>query len=803
MTPDDNSTSPPWLHNPGVDVAAEKDDPNSNPAHDDEQTDDAAISGEATATSGEATAISGEATATSDEATATSAEADVPTPDAETVDPESADEPEQAAGILPPVPDSIEQTTFAPQFGQEQFGPFSPPPGGPPGSFAPGGQFPPNQGFPPGGFPPPEHGGPFAPGQGFPSGGFAPPEHGGPFAPPGEQGQFPPPGEQSYFPPPGEQGQFAPPGGPNEQGYFPPPGGPNEQGYYPPPGGPDGPGYFAPPGEQGGFPPPGGPGEQGHFPPSGGNPAEQGYFSRPGEPGRFAPPGDPGQFGPSGGSGEGGYLPPSGGPADSGRFPPPAGQYPADATEKYSAAPGDSNSFAPASYGEMRQETPYGEVRQEIGADGMVRRVFDEEQSAPSAQEQPGGAGEQFSWAPPPLPPQPAAPPQPYQQPQPSRDNWQGGPPQSQPPTGFHQPPQLPGPPGQSMNELNLLKRARRSPRSGWRKAVHKVTGGTINPGESPADIIQRELVERVNQPVRGDYRIAILSLKGGVGKTTTTVGLGSTFASSRGDRVIAIDANPDLGTLAHRVPRQTRSTVRNLLEDQHISRYSDVRAHTSQAPSRLEVLASEQDPAVSEAFSEADYRRAINILQQFYNIILTDCGTGLMHSAMKGVLDLASSLILVTSPAIDGARSASATLDWLEHHGYGKLVERTVVVVNASRRGASTVDLDQLRKLFLDRTRAVQVVPFDDHLAEGAEIDLELVGKPTRTALLELAAMVADDFGYHVPQPPFPGPHTQYSGPQGQYPGPQGGYQQAQYPGSQNPYPGQDPYPSFDRYQG
>ncbi|MFC4376758.1 MinD/ParA family protein [Nocardia halotolerans] len=330
-----------------------------------------------------------------------------------------------------------------------------------------------------------------------------------------------------------------------------------------------------------------------------------------------------------------------------------------------------------------------------------------------------------------------------------------------------------PGQPGHSVNDLNLLKRARKSPRSGWRKAVHKVSGGAINPGESAADVVHRDLSERVNQPVRGDYRIAILSLKGGVGKTTTTVGLGSTFASQRGDRVIAIDANPDLGTLAHRVPRQTRSTVRNLLEDPSITRYSDVRAHTSQAPSRLEVLASEQDPAVSEAFSEADYRKAIGILQSFYNIILTDCGTGLMHSAMSGVLDMASSLVLVTSPAIDGARSASATLDWLDHHGYSKLVERTVVVVNASRRGASTVDLDQLRKLFLDRTRAVQIVPFDDHLAEGAEIDLELVSKPTRRALLELAAMVADDFGYHGQQQPQPfQPGQPYPGQQQYQPG-------------------------------
>ncbi|MDO3650764.1 MinD/ParA family ATP-binding protein [Nocardia mangyaensis] len=399
-------------------------------------------------------------------------------------------------------------------------------------------------------------------------------------------------------------------------------------------------------------------------------------------------------------------------------------------------------------------------------------------------QAQPPQSDAIYSWAPPPppmyqppmqggMPPghMPGQPGQPAPPPQ-----WgQGGPGQQ------HQPfqPQhvtAPGQPGHSVNDLNLLKRARKAPRSGWRRAVHKASGGVINPGESAADVVHRDLGERVNQPVRGDYRIAILSLKGGVGKTTTTVGLGSTFASQRGDRVIAIDANPDLGTLAHRVPRQTRSTVRNLLEDQNITRYSDVRAHTSQAPSRLEVLASEQDPAVSEAFSEADYRKAIGILQSFYNIILTDCGTGLMHSAMSGVLDMASSLVLVTSPAIDGARSASATLDWLDHHGYSKLVERTVVVVNASRRGASTVDLDQLRKLFLDRTRAVQIVPFDDHLAEGAEIDLELVSKPTRRALLELAAMVADDFGYHG-QPPQ----------QSFQPGQQ--FQQGQ------PYQGQQPY--------
>ncbi|MFI6870157.1 AAA family ATPase [Nocardia sp. NPDC050406] len=292
------------------------------------------------------------------------------------------------------------------------------------------------------------------------------------------------------------------------------------------------------------------------------------------------------------------------------------------------------------------------------------------------------------------------------------------------------------------------MRRAKKAPGSGWRKAVHHMSGGTINPGMSAEERRLQELVARIRQPVRGDYRIAVLSLKGGVGKTTTTMGLGSIFSSIRGDRVIAVDANPDFGTLSQRVPLQTRSTVRDLLLDESIRSYSDVRRHTSQSTSRLEVLASERDPAASESFSEDEYRNVTRILQRYYNIILTDCGTGLMHSAMAGVLDLAHSLVLISSSAIDGARSAAATLDWLSLHGHDHLVRNAVVVINLPREGSPNVGIQQLREYFLSRCRAVHIIPFDEHLAEGAEIDLHRLHKNTKRALVELSATVADDFG-------------------------------------------------------
>ncbi|WP_410664504.1 MinD/ParA family protein [Amycolatopsis sp. lyj-84] len=351
----------------------------------------------------------------------------------------------------------------------------------------------------------------------------------------------------------------------------------------------------------------------------------------------------------------------------------------------------------------------------------------------------------------PPLQPQQQAPQQAAQYP-PQQQQY-APPPQQQ---AVQQPgvPGLPQPQGRhalpdELATASLVKPQKRKPQSGWRKALYVGTGKLLNPGESPADTRKRELIAQINQPLRGCYKIAMLSLKGGVGKTTTTTTLGSTFASLRGDRVVAVDANPDRGTLSQKIPIETTATVRHLLRDaDKITRYSDVRSYTSQGGSRLEILASEQDPAVSEAFSEDDYRRTVNLLEHFYNIVLTDCGTGLMHSAMKGVLDVADALVVVSSGSVDGARSASATLDWLEAHGYGDLVKRSVAVINSVRPKGGSVDLDKLSAHFGARVRSVCRIPFDPHLEEGAEIELDRLDADTRLALLELAATVADGFG-------------------------------------------------------
>lgn len=320
------------------------------------------------------------------------------------------------------------------------------------------------------------------------------------------------------------------------------------------------------------------------------------------------------------------------------------------------------------------------------------------------------------------------------------------------PPEGVPAVPTADPAPYLDLSTVALLGHANRGPSTGWRKWLYRASGRLIDVGESPKAIRRDSLVAQVQQPLRGCYRIAMLSQKGGVGKTTITATLGATFATTRGDRVIAVDANPDRGTLSQKVPVETSATVRHLLRDaEGIASYSDVRNYTSQGPSRLEVLASETDPAVSEAFSADDYCRAVDVLERFYSVVLTDCGTGMLHSAMTGVIEKADVLVVISSGSVDGARSASATLDWLEAHGHEDMVRNSIAVINGVRRrrkrGGTKVDLNKVVDHFARRCRAVCQVPFDPHLEEGAEISLERLRGETRESLLELAAVVAAGF--------------------------------------------------------
>jgi putative peptide zinc metalloprotease protein len=304
-------------------------------------------------------------------------------------------------------------------------------------------------------------------------------------------------------------------------------------------------------------------------------------------------------------------------------------------------------------------------------------------------------------------------------------------------------------PPGASaFNEQAMLRRRVPPPRQGWRHGLYVATNGTFNVGPSAAERRAQERISRVQTPVRGPRRVVTLSRKGGAGKTTTTLMLGHTLALHRGDRVVALDANPDAGSLIYRVQRESAATVTSLLgERELITKYADIRAYTSQAPTRLEVIASDDDPNISQALGDRDYRAAINLLTQHYTLILIDTGTGILDSAVQGILREADQIVVVMPPALDGARVAAATLDWLDQHGHADLVDSAVAVINTTRGRPRRLQLDEIEKHFAARCAGTVRIPWDPALEAGAATDLDELRPATRDAYLELAETVASGF--------------------------------------------------------
>lgn len=290
-------------------------------------------------------------------------------------------------------------------------------------------------------------------------------------------------------------------------------------------------------------------------------------------------------------------------------------------------------------------------------------------------------------------------------------------------------------------------------PAGGMRRLLYTVSGGTINLGPSEKERKHQDLVDRIARPLNGSRNTAVLSLKGGIGKTSTTVGVGMTMAQHRGDIPCAIDANPDSGDLAERALGERRlhanpqRNISDLLDDlDDVDSLTKLQTYLHQAE-RLHVLAGEQDPVLSDSLTAQEWERIHTEFAKYYPVILTDCGTGVSHNAMKGILKTADNLVIAAGFAVSGAQRARQTLTWLASHGYEDLARNALVVVTDKENVSERVDKSLIRDSLRGMCRGLVVVPFDQSVVDGDQVNLEMLQPNTREAYMQIAAAIVDGY--------------------------------------------------------
>lgn len=290
-------------------------------------------------------------------------------------------------------------------------------------------------------------------------------------------------------------------------------------------------------------------------------------------------------------------------------------------------------------------------------------------------------------------------------------------------------------------------------PIGGFRGVLYALSGGSLNLGPSARQREEDELGRRISRQLQGSYNTAVLSLKGGIGKTSTTVGVGLTLAEFRGDPPCAIDANPDSGDLVERAlgegiyqqasPRTITDLLKNIESIDSLTALARYMHHAG----RLHLIAGEQDPEVSDSLTAEEYLRIRKLISSYYSIALTDCGTGVTHNAMSGILQSADNLIIAAGYAVSGAKRARSTLQWLAHHGYEELASNAIVVITDKDEVSTRVDKDAIEEHLSGICRQLIAVPHDRGVADGDLVTLESLRPETRRAYREIAAAIVDGY--------------------------------------------------------
>jgi MinD-like ATPase involved in chromosome partitioning or flagellar assembly len=266
------------------------------------------------------------------------------------------------------------------------------------------------------------------------------------------------------------------------------------------------------------------------------------------------------------------------------------------------------------------------------------------------------------------------------------------------------------------------------------------------------SDLQRREWIvdERLAhiEPLTRPHTVAVISPKGGVGKTTVSFMLGNLLAARLQVRAVALDANPDFGTLASLAPdeqRSTRSLADLLADSEQIRSPAELFPYVSRLSTGLHLLGAPADAEVMAEMTPGLYNRLLDFLERYYEVLILDLGTGITDPIAQFAVERADQSIVIATPEWITATGVLGALRYLQ-------LDQATLVLNQARGGRQAGGREVIESNF--RRHAVDTratIPYDEQLAtmlDTGTYSLDSLARATRVPIKELGAAIAGGFG-------------------------------------------------------
>lgn len=201
-----------------------------------------------------------------------------------------------------------------------------------------------------------------------------------------------------------------------------------------------------------------------------------------------------------------------------------------------------------------------------------------------------------------------------------------------------------------------------------------------IEPNQFTATVMRatQEAPKREERTRRG-HLVAVVGLKGGVGRTTLAVNMAVALRQRVDREVILLEAHQGLSDMSLNLNLLSRHTLASLAQESNID--ADVlQGHLQQHASRVKVLAAPPDVSQLVELPLPTWQLILSQLTEMADYVIVDTSS-VTDMVLSEVLTQADDIVVVTGPDLAGLRSAVVLLQSLDAEN--NVQGRTHVVIN------------------------------------------------------------------------------------------------------------------------
>lgn len=273
---------------------------------------------------------------------------------------------------------------------------------------------------------------------------------------------------------------------------------------------------------------------------------------------------------------------------------------------------------------------------------------------------------------------------------------------------------------------------------TGWRGFLAKL-GFPIE--KSATELQQDAWLRQIQRPIDVGKVIGVLSFKGGVGKTTLAVSVGTALHIESGNPVAVVDIDPN-GTLKARAVDKQPADVQTLAERLR-SGTKSLQAYAAQTFEKVDLYGSKENLADGE-LSQDDVHEVLTAMRNEYPVTVVDMPIySLTSSAILAAVRVVDCLIVVIPPTEESLATVPQIGGALAAVDAENLRQRVVVAFNQHDKYSSThgADLEEVATELLNRGFNVVEIPYDTGLRNINRFAFESIRSSTRWQFVQLSA--------------------------------------------------------------